>query len=273
MARGTFLAVLAAALLAPGAARAAEPKPIQDNSFLLEEAYNQEPGVIQHVSLFTRDRATGDWVYLFTEEWPARGQTHQVSVTLDERGVEGASGRETGFGDVALHYRWQALGSGEATVAVAPRLSLLLPTGSWRRGLGAGGVGGQASLPISVRLGPWFVGHFNLGGTWTPAARLEGERASSLGLNLGQSVVWLVHPRVNVLLEVAYAVAELDASAGTRTTQSLHVSPGIRGALDLPRGLQVVGGIAMPVGFGPSGGERVFLAYLSFEHPVTDAPW
>ena len=27
-----------------------EPAPIQDNSFLVEEAYNQEDGVIQHIS-------------------------------------------------------------------------------------------------------------------------------------------------------------------------------------------------------------------------------
>ena len=37
----------------------APPSPIQDNSFLLEEAYNQEPGVIQHVSTFQRNSGVG----------------------------------------------------------------------------------------------------------------------------------------------------------------------------------------------------------------------
>jgi hypothetical protein len=32
---------------------APEPGPIQDNSFLAEEAYNQEPGVVQHIQTFT----------------------------------------------------------------------------------------------------------------------------------------------------------------------------------------------------------------------------
>jgi hypothetical protein len=34
--------------------------PIQDNSFLIEEAYNQEPGVVQHISVFTRTRSSGE---------------------------------------------------------------------------------------------------------------------------------------------------------------------------------------------------------------------
>ena len=31
------------------------PPGIQDNSFLIEEAYNQDPGVVQHISGFQRD--------------------------------------------------------------------------------------------------------------------------------------------------------------------------------------------------------------------------
>lgn len=49
---------------------------------MLEEAYDQEPGVAQHISAFSRSAETGSWVYSFTEEWPIRGQAHQWSVTL-----------------------------------------------------------------------------------------------------------------------------------------------------------------------------------------------
>ena len=45
-ARIAFL-VVCAALFLPFHAVAG---PIQDNSFLLEEAYNQDPGVVQHIS-------------------------------------------------------------------------------------------------------------------------------------------------------------------------------------------------------------------------------
>ncbi len=59
------------ALLLAGSLTAEEPKketPIQDNSFLVEEAYNQEAGVVQHISTFTRYQESKDWIYTFTQE-------------------------------------------------------------------------------------------------------------------------------------------------------------------------------------------------------------
>lgn len=262
-----------AAIAASSAALAGEAKPIQDNSFLVEEAYNQEPGVIQHVSLFTRDRDTGNWVYTFTEEWPAHGQAHQVSVTVQGLRTDVGGEEATGFGDVLLNYRWQAIGSGEAPVAVAPRASVVVPTGDWRRGFGVGGAGAQVNLPISAMLGERFVGHFNLGGTWVPSARSIDGDGPSLGVNLGQGVIWLAHPNVNLMLEAAYTATEIDTDAGTARSESFFVSPGLRGALNLPFGLQVVGGVAVPLGFGPSAGSRGVLGYLSFEHAITKDPW
>ena len=65
---------------------AAEPlaKGIQDNSFLVEEAYNQEPGVVQHIFnlpiLFAGHEK--DISPSFTQEWPIFSQTHQFSYTI-----------------------------------------------------------------------------------------------------------------------------------------------------------------------------------------------
>ncbi|HPS72404.1 MAG TPA: hypothetical protein PLM70_09135 [Bacteroidales bacterium] len=53
---------------------------IEDNSFLLEEAYNQEAGVIQHISTFQYDLMRS-WNYSFTQEWPVPNQKHQLSFT------------------------------------------------------------------------------------------------------------------------------------------------------------------------------------------------
>jgi hypothetical protein len=263
-------AVVAAALLL-SAARAAE-KPIQDNSFLLEEAYNQEPGVIQHISLFQRDRESGDWVYAFTEEWPAGGQAHQASITVPVEAVRQADGsRRTGIGDVALNYRWQAVGDGDAPVAVSPRLTALLPTGDAALGHGAGGAGVQVNLPVSAILGTAFVGHFNLGAAFIPSARTDLGRGPQLALNLGQGLIWLLHPNLNLMLEAVYLVAETDTARGTVRDDSFLVSPGVRGAVNLPFGVQVVAGLGFPVGFGPSTGERGVLGYLSFEHAAWDA--
>jgi hypothetical protein len=271
--------VLAAALFAglsvmPFAALAGDG-PIQDNSFLLEEAYNQEPGVIQHISFFQRDRASGDWVYAYTEEWPALGQDHQLSVTLPVQRSNSLAERKVGMGDVALNYRWQAIGNGEEAVAVSPRLSVLLPTGDWKRGFGSGKPGAQVNLPISSMLGKYFVTHTNVGTTWIPSARTVAGTGDSIAMNLGQSLIWLVHSNVNLMFEAAYTFGELALPAGTQTQQSLFLSPGVRGAIDLPvwLGVQVVPGFAVPIGVGPSSGERGMIAYLSFEHAITRNPW
>ncbi len=100
------LLALVSSFAVPVVSSAQERLPIQDNSFLLEDAYNQEPGVIQHISFFSRDRDTGESVYTFTEEWPARGQAHQLSVTVQALGLkDAAADRRAGVGDTALNYR------------------------------------------------------------------------------------------------------------------------------------------------------------------------
>jgi hypothetical protein len=38
------------------------PSQIQDNSFLIEEAYNQDPGVVQHIQTFARATRGDGWV-------------------------------------------------------------------------------------------------------------------------------------------------------------------------------------------------------------------
>lgn len=53
---------------------------IEDNSFLIEEAINQEAGVIQHI--FTTAYADGDIVYSYTQELPLRNDRHQLSFGL-----------------------------------------------------------------------------------------------------------------------------------------------------------------------------------------------
>src|SRR5207249_2279859 len=61
----------------------AEPlaKGIQDNSFFIEEAYNQQPGVVQHIFNVPIDFTNGsrEIAPSFTQEWPVFSQTHQFS--------------------------------------------------------------------------------------------------------------------------------------------------------------------------------------------------
>src|SRR6266542_3365383 len=82
------LLALAGAIASPRGARA-EGRPIQDNSFLIEEAYNQEAGVIQHINTFARTRG-GAWGSSFPEGGRVLGQPHQASATFPAAAPEGA---------------------------------------------------------------------------------------------------------------------------------------------------------------------------------------
>lgn len=261
--------LLCAALL-PAAARAAEePAPIQDNSFLIEEAYNQEAGVVQHIQTFSRARDGGGWLYSFTQEWPLGGQRHQLSYTLLYARPATGEGAGEGIGDAALNYRLQLVGNGGSAVALSPRFSLLLPTGDERQGRGEGALGYQVNLPLSVVLGPRVVTHVNFGATWTPGAKnAVGEEADLDFYQFGQSFVWLLAPRVNLLLELVYSSEEVVAGRGrAERGDNLLINPGIRWAYNLPGGLQIVPGLAFTLGAGPSAGERAYFFYLSLEHP------
>ena len=253
-----------------------EPKssaPIQDNSFLIEEAYNQEDGVVQHISSFERLTNSHDWVYTQTDEWPLRSLRHQVSITLAGTHAGSFAGSGAGWGDTALNYRYQLLGSGETTFAIAPRLSMLLPTGDHRFGRGSGGLGMQTDLPISIQHSRHFVTHWNAGATWVPHALNEHhEKASTMAFNLGQSIVWLAKPRFNILLETLWTSSEeVVAAERVRRSQDLYLSPGLRWAHNLENGLQIVPGVALPFGVGPCSGEKGVILYLSFEHPFSFA--
>ena len=207
------------------------PGPIQDNSFLVEEAYNQEFGVVQHISNFTRDFTSHSWIYTFTQEWPVPGLKHQLSCTV---GVVNNTNfhRGSGVADSALNYRYQLIGSGETKLAVAPRLSLLAPTGSAAAGRGSGGYGLQINIPASVVINSKLVTHWNIGATVVRrAADDKGDRATATAYNLGQSFVWLAKPRLNFLLETVYAGVESVVAPGcTRLVHDLLVSPGVRWA-------------------------------------------
>jgi hypothetical protein len=183
----------------------ARPAPIQDNSFLIEEAYNQEDGIIQHISTFERVSSSHDWVYTQTDEWPVRSLKHQLSLTLSGAHAGNFAGSGAGWGDTAFNYRYQLTGSGETKLAVAPRLSVLFPTGNPNFGRGSGGLGLQTNLPVSIQHSARLVTHWNAGATWVPRA-VDSSRdvARTIGVNLGQSVVWLVKPRVNFLLETLW---------------------------------------------------------------------
>ena len=236
-------AALVVLALGPSVRRAVS-QAIADNSFLIEEAYNQEPGVVQHIGTWMRALRTSPWIFTFTQEWPLGAQAHQLSYSIPFQ----RTSRYSGFGDVAINYRYQLIAADR--VAFAPRLSVLIPTGSESRGLGSGNVGAQLNLPLSAKLGSSIVSHWNAGVTAIPNVTTY---------TLGGSVIWLASPVFNILCEAVW----LEQNTGER---SVVLNPGVRWAHNLANGLQIVPGLAYTIGVGPSRGEQSAFFYLSFEH-------
>jgi hypothetical protein len=265
-------AIIAAILVltATTAAGAEAPARIRDNLFLLEEAYNQEPGVIQHIFVATAGTRSRDWSLTFTEEWPVPTDRNQVSLTLPLLGFDGTG--TVGLGDVLVNWRIQALGmGGKGPVAIAPRLSLVLPTGSPRKGTGRGSTGVQVNLPVSIEAGRWLVLHLNGGATLNPTAHAPNGRSAAIAdFNAGLAVVVQPLTWMNLLVEVAWNRISDVEDTRTRHRNEVVVNPGLRFAIDhRASGLQVVPGFAVPVRVVPSGDVEAFvLAYLSFEHPA-----
>jgi hypothetical protein len=70
------------------------------------------------------------------------------------------------------------------------------------------------------------------------------------------------------MLEGYWARVEApDGAGGTSRDEQLLLSPGIRWAYDFANGMQIVPGVAMPLGVGPSRGGRSVFLYFSVEHP------
>jgi hypothetical protein len=198
-----------------------------------------------------------------------RSLKHQLSVTVAATHAGDLPASGVGWGDTFINYRYQLLGTGETRLAIAPRLSLLLPSGNQVEGRGIGGVGLQTNLPLSFVVNRYIVTHWNVGVTWVPQAQNQLlQRATAVSTNLGQSVVWLVKPRFNALVENLWT-SNAEVIGPGRTTQrcDLYISTGIRWAYNFKSGLQIVPGVGLPLGVGPSGGQMGVIFYLSFEHP------
>ena len=258
--------LLVASHVARGQAAPAAPavERVRDNSFLIEEAFNQPAGVVQHVMTIASPM-DGGLTFTFSEEWPLGGMRHQGAYSIPV--VRASIGGLTGLGDVGLHYRYQLVGTADGPWFVSPRVSVMLPTGDAQLGMGAGGLTVETMLPISVERG-MFTLNANIGAALTPAARTgTGIVTRDLSMRAAGSAIWAATRAVNLLVE-----SSIDAST-SRTGSTLlsrerefTVAPGIRWAQDLPGGMQIVRGVALPMRVAQGRTERNVFAYLSIEH-------
>jgi hypothetical protein len=246
---------------------AAEPFRITDNSFLVEEALNQEPGVFQNI--FGGMRMNDSWAAAFTQEWPLFSQSHQFSYTvafLDD-------GNENGVGDTLLNYRYQVMLEGPGRPAFSPRVSLVLPSGNSAKGLGSGSIGLQVNLPFSKQRGNWYW-HGNGGLTWLPRANAtlrQGDlavvrRDALTSPFLAGSAIYRVRPMFHVMLESVLSFDQSLRERGTARDRTVTLSPGFRGGWNIGD-KQVIVGFAVPTSWSDTASTGLF-SYFSYELPI-----
>lgn len=239
-------------------------KAIEDNSYFIEEAYNQEEHVVQHIFTASTSHDQPSLGTSFTQEWPVFGHAHQLSFTIPYHTSLFASKDPKGIGDFLINYRYQLID--EEGFAVAPRFSLIIPSGDYKKEFGNGVVGAQINLPVSKRFSNEFVTHYNAGATIYPEAKNKYSTQTSTISEyfIGASGIYLANKSFNIMMEVLYT------SSGSKINRSneLIVSPGVRWAIDIGE-LQIVPGLAFPFYFNTgnfSGQENSFFFYFSFEH-------
>lgn len=237
---------------------------VKDNSFLIEEAYNQEAGVVQFIFANQYLDPSQDSATTFTNEIPLGGEAHQFSYVIPMQKI-GAT-NETGLGDILLNYRYQLVSNEH--VAIAPRLSVIWPTGDYKDDLGAGATGVQFNQAVSITINDKWTNHWNAGFTYIPGAKdAVGDTADVFGFNFGTSVVYNWTPRTNLLCEFVANSMEKTIGPGTKETEATYyILPGIRTAFNFGE-TEVVPGVGAMIGVGPSAvdHETGVFAYLSFE--------
>ena len=241
---------------------------IEDNSMFVEEAYNQEDRIVQHISNLVFLPVNEDNIYYsFTQEWPAFGLKHQLSYTLQYYSFGNVN--VSGFGDIYLKYRYQ-LSYKENFVACSPRLSLIIPTGNHAKRLGDGSWGLQFNLPVSKRWTNQFINHFNLGTTYYFKVKQEeiGFSRSMTSYFGGISSIWLLSEKFNLMLEcMSYFIANPDYENKVDYVNENIIAPAFRYAFDI-KNLQIVPGISVPFSLSKESGNDIgIFFYLSFEHP------
>jgi hypothetical protein len=252
---------------------------ISDNSFLIEEAYNQEEGVVQHIftAIYSNDSRHLGWGFSFIQEWPVFSQDHQFSFTIPSTHVRDEGQRQNGINDILLNYRYQALDEDAHGVAFAPRFSLILPTGDRHRGTGDGVVGYQWNLPFSKKITADAALHANLGLTYQPHVRAPldapgsplSPRRTLLGYNLAASAIYALNARFNFMLEwLGLSEQNIDGDGKRNREFKSFLSPGLRAAVINEKELQSVVGLALPVGLNRRAENYGVFSYVSIEHKL-----
>ncbi len=241
---------------------------IDDNSFLLEEGYSQDAGTVQNIVYNISYLSNPKDIYFYlSQEWGI-SERHQAGVTLPITVFESSG---DGIGDLFLDYRFQLLKS-QKWVSIAPRFSLIVPTGNPANGLGSGTVGLQMNWAISKLWNKHLATHWNVGGTFLPYAKdyitdSDYERKFLANFNAGTSVAWMVTHRFNMVLEfVGNLGSEINNTRNINVFGQYILNPGVSTAFDIAS-VEIVPGISAPLTWTRDNFQAGIFFYLSVQNP------
>ncbi|MBB4637330.1 hypothetical protein FHS01_003366 [Longimicrobium terrae] len=225
----------------PAAARKEDEEfQIEVSGLWVEEAYNQEAGVLQQT---VRGAAGEDgWTVEVEQEWPILSERHQLSLEVEAGG--------DGVEAVGAGYRLLVLGGDDEPLTLSPGIAVEYPMDS-------GDVEFQALLPLAVQVAE----------NWTAnalgAVNLTVEEEEKREWFAGGSLFWRARPYANLIVEAVYTRGD-SPFPGDGQVESAYVLPGVQVAVPVG-GLHLVPGVGVPVGFGPSRGRAGVMLYLSTE--------
>lgn len=238
---------------------------IEDNSFLMEEAFNQEWGVYQFIQKYQTSKVAKGYEYSFENEIPITDKTHQFSYEFS-RG-RGDADSDTAISDTTLNYRWQPLN--KDGMLLSERFGLIVPTGSVEKESGNGVYGFEFMQAATITINDRFMNHWNMGFSVLPNAETKGidKKRTITSFTAGSSIIYLWKDNVNFLVEGVLESGQGVNPDGSKSSEtSFTINPGARFAWDLEwKDTQIVPGISFPTELlnGPT--EHGVLVYLSIE--------
>lgn len=239
---------------------------IEDNSFLLEEAFNQEYGIYQFIQVYqTPTQKRDNYDYSFENEIPLTDKVHQLSYEIPMANTD--SSNRGGVGDMVLNYRWQPLN--KDGFLLAERFGLITPTGSVKNGTGSGAYGFEFTQAATLTVNDRLINHWNLGFSMIPNAKTSAHnfKRTVSSYSAASSLIYLLSDNFNLMLEsVISSTQQVDEFGQKSALTSVILNPGMRFAIDLDyKETQIVPGISFPVDVINAPTERSILVYLSIE--------
>ncbi len=285
-----FLLTIAILVLQPGPVGVqAEPAHDEDEAseqqflFFMEEAYTQEAQEVQ-ISLFSyfqdEQQAPGEsesysrWVagaeieYGLTDWLQIEFEAPYLHRRVDDDGDEQS---ETGWGDSeigvsALLHR-EGAAWWDATVSVS--VEAMIPTGDYRKGLGADRTGWGLAIAASKCLDDVVI-HLGAGMEWVNDAKEveigdDPDNAETSDLEEFACGAALVHRTTDTLESILELTAEFETERGDDGTEhetEVYLTPGFRYALDD----DVEIGLGLPIGLTDDAYDWGLFARIILEH-------